>query len=111
GRHRNFASSEKFRTGSENASTLLNNSRRLWLNRKFFTGLLISPFSTRKVPSLVMPVTVLVRGSVSRTYQNLVISSPLSRSPISSSEFLVAPLPRITRLVGSSPRGFGRGSS
>src|SRR3989442_1153607 len=84
-RIRNCANSEKFRTGSESASTLLNNSRRLWLNRRFLTGLLISPFSTRNVPSLVMPVTVLVRGSVSRTYQNRVISSPLSSSPSSSS--------------------------
>src|SRR5439155_26391245 len=80
-----------FRMGSVNPSMFLNRSRRLWLNLRFLTGLLISPFSTRKVPSRVMPVRVLVRGSTSRMYQSLVNNNPLSNSPTSSSVFLVPP--------------------
>src|SRR5207245_1806070 len=55
-----------FLTGSVNPSILLKSSRRLWLNLRFFTGLLISPFSTRNVPSRVIPVRVFVRGSTFR---------------------------------------------
>src|SRR5712692_2175654 len=101
----------RFLTGSVNPSTLLSSSRRLWLNRRFLTGRLTSPFSTRNVPSLVMPVRVLLLGSTSRTYQNLVSNSPLSSSPISCSVVLVVPRPLITKLVGSSPSGLGNGNS
>src|SRR6266700_4788626 len=100
-----------FLTGSVNLSTWLNSSSRLWLNRKLRTGLLTSPLSTRKVPSRVIPVSVFVRGSTSRIYHNRVISNPLSSSPTSSSVVFDSPFPRITRLTGDSPNGFGRGSS
>src|SRR6266446_7566113 len=102
---------DALRTGSVNPSMFLKRSRRLWLNLRFLTGLLISPCSTRKVPSLVMPVRVFVRGSTSRMYHSLVNNSPLSISPTSSSVVLVAPFPLMTRFVGASPSGFGRGSS
>src|SRR5215831_14973425 len=97
--------------GSVNPSAFERSSRRLWLNRRFFTGRLISPFSTRNVPSLVIPVRVLLFGSTSRTYQNLVSKSPLSSSPIRSSVLFAGPLPLMTRWYGSSPIGFGSGNS
>ena len=64
------------------------------LNRKLFTGRVIAPFSIRKTPSRVRPVTRIVCGSSQRRYQNRVMSTP-RLTPLTSSSRVAVPPSRI----------------
>src|ERR1700712_1373847 len=68
------------------------------LNRKLLTAPAISPFSTRKTPSLVSPVSSIVIGSTSRRYHCEVTSRPRSSPATRSSTVRPAVPPVSTRL-------------
>ena len=90
------------RIGRPIASRLLSMTIGLSLNRKFFTGWLMRPFSMRNVPSRVSPVYRIVLGSSARMYQKRVTRIPRSVERTRSS---IVPWPPDIRMPAGKPVG------